>query len=300
MLPGDHAPPAGPRHRSGAGILLEFPTAKAIGDSNLRRLARHRCGRRTVGATLARELIEAARASVGRHQDEVYGRQVRFFCEDMGTLARTIRELESDLEARARQHELALLLSTIDGIGTLTAAHIIAEVGDPAAFRSAAALASYVGVVPGTKQSGRWQPGQSRLSAIGNARLRRAFWMPTLSAVRCNPLAHGLLPAPAGQGQTAEGRPHRRDAQAACGRLQRGEEQEAVRASRGIEDLTVSVGADRGLTNRAAPRAPPLATRRGAALNGPEQAPPPKVPEGAPEGRASATSLLFRRGAPQI
>lgn len=169
------------------GILREFPTAQAIGDCTLRRLARHRCGRRTVGTTLARNLIEAAHASVGRHQAEVYGRQVRFLCEDAGTLANEIRNLDSEIQARARKHELALLLTTIDGVGLLTAAHIVAEVGDPAAFRCAAALAAYVGVTPGTKQSGRWQPQKARLSMIGNARLRRALWMPTLAAVRCNP-----------------------------------------------------------------------------------------------------------------
>lgn len=169
------------------GILREFPTAQQIGDCTVGRLARYRAGRRRVGTALARELVEAARSSIGRHQDQVYGRQVRFLCEDTVVLARRIRELDSELETRARQHAVAALLSTIDGLGILSVAHIIAELGDPAAFRSAAALAAYVGVAPGTKQSGRWQPRQARLSTIGNARLRRALWMPTLAAVRCNP-----------------------------------------------------------------------------------------------------------------
>jgi transposase len=169
------------------GILREFPTAQAIGDCTVRRLARLRCGRRTVGTALARELVQAAKASIARHQGEVYSRQIRFLCEDAVVLATRIRELESEIETKARQHEVAALLSTIDGLGILTAAHVVAEVADPAAFRSAAALAAYVGVVPGTKQSGRWQPRQARLSMIGNARLRRALWMPTLAAVRCNP-----------------------------------------------------------------------------------------------------------------
>jgi hypothetical protein len=119
----------------GGGLADEVNVDKGVSSAavTLRRLARHRCGRRTVGTTLA------------------------------------------------------LLLTTIDGIGLLTAAHIVAEVGDPAASRCAAALAAHVGVTPGTKQSGRWQPQEARLSMIGNARLRRALWMPTLAAVRCNP-----------------------------------------------------------------------------------------------------------------
>ena len=169
------------------GILREFPTAQQIGDCTVGRLARHRAGRRTVGTALARELVEAARASIGRHQDEVYGRQVRFLCEDAVVLARRIRELDSELKPGLASTRSRLCSSTIDGAGILSVAHIIAELGDPAAFRSAAALAAYVGVAPGTKQSGRWQPRQARLSIIGNARLRRALWMPTLAAVRCNP-----------------------------------------------------------------------------------------------------------------
>jgi transposase len=97
-----------------------------------------------------------------------------------------LHELDSDIEARISQHELGALLTMIDGIGALSVAHIVAAVGDPARFRDASAFAAYVGVVPGTRQSGLWQPGRSRLCPIGNARLRKALWMPTLSAVRCN------------------------------------------------------------------------------------------------------------------
>ena len=80
---------------------------------------------------------------------------------------------------------------------------MIAEVGDPAHFRSAAALAAYVGPIPGLRQSGKRQPTRAPLAPIGNARLRAALWMPTLTAVRFNPwlrahyqrlLARGKLP----------------------------------------------------------------------------------------------------------
>jgi transposase len=72
--------------------------------------------------------------------------------------------------------------TTIGGIGDTTAAMIIAELGDPARFESAGALAAYVGVCPAHKHSGKHQPKSSSLSPIGNRRLRRGLWMPTLSA----------------------------------------------------------------------------------------------------------------------
>lgn len=63
----------------------------------------------------------------------------------------------------------------------------MAELGDPSEFRDAAALASYVGVVPATRQSGKRQPVRAGLTPFGHARLRAALWMPTLTAVRRNP-----------------------------------------------------------------------------------------------------------------
>ena len=88
---------------------------------------------------------------------------------------------------KLNEHEVGHLLTTIDGIGPQTAACVIAEAGDPARFRSPGALSAYVGAIPALKQSGKRNPTRASLSPIGNARLRAALWMPTLTAVRCNP-----------------------------------------------------------------------------------------------------------------
>ena len=69
----------------------------------------------------------------------------------------------------------------------MTIGRILAAVGDPARFRSAGAFASYVGVVPGVKESGTFRSRHAHISPIGNARLRRALYMTTLSAVHANP-----------------------------------------------------------------------------------------------------------------
>ena len=69
----------------------------------------------------------------------------------------------------------------------MIAACLIAELGDPARFRSAGAIASYVGVAPRLRQSGRKRFSGSPTIRFGNARLRMALWMVVLNAVRCNP-----------------------------------------------------------------------------------------------------------------
>jgi transposase len=102
-------------------------------------------------------------------------------------LRRRLRALESDIERRLVQHEVGKLLTTIDGIGPQTAACIMAELGDPARFHSLAALASYVGVIPRLHESGkRKKTNNARRVPLGNARLRRARWMPALTAIHHN------------------------------------------------------------------------------------------------------------------
>ena len=66
-------------------------------------------------------------------------------------------------------------------------ARLIAELGEPSHFRTPSALAAYVGVIPGLKQSGKQKRTRAGLSPVGNVRLRAALWMPTLTAVRKNP-----------------------------------------------------------------------------------------------------------------
>ena len=184
-------------------ILHEYPTAAAFLNVSKWRLARLKAGRYKVGDELAADLLAAAKVSVGAHHGEAYRVQVRMICEDLDTLRKRIREFDERIEKTLSKHEVGKLLTMIDGIGPNTAARLIAELQDPARFRDAAALASYVGVVPATRHSGKRAPLRAGITGYGNARLRKALWMPTLSAVRRNPwlkayydglVARGKLP----------------------------------------------------------------------------------------------------------
>ncbi len=169
-------------------ILHEYPTAQAFQGVSPDQLA-SLCydGRHLVGVELATSLIQAASVSVGRHHGEAYRIQVRHFCEDLDTLRRRIKQLDSDIEKKLSHHQVGSLLTTINGIGPQTAARIVAEVGDPSDFDDGASLAAYVAVVPATKQSGKSKSSRAPISNMGNVDLRSALWMPTLSAVRVNP-----------------------------------------------------------------------------------------------------------------
>jgi transposase len=168
-------------------ILHEYPTAEAFLGLPWKRLAKL-CydGRHKVGEEIAKGLVEAAKVSVGRHHGPAYRVQVRFACEDIALLRRRLRELDGDIERTLGDHEVGTLLTTIDGIGPTTAARLVAEFGDIAAFPNAAALAAYVGCIPGLRQSGKRLATRAGLTPHGSARLRSKLWMPTLVAVRKN------------------------------------------------------------------------------------------------------------------
>lgn len=171
--------------------------------ANPKRLAKLRYdGRHLVGAELAGRLIEAAKRSVGAHHGPAYRVQVSDVCQDLDLWRRRLAEREGDIERLLAEHEVGTLLTSIDGIGSQTAARLVAELGDPARFDGPEALAAYIGVVPALKHSGKRQPARADLAPIGHARLRSELWMPTLTAVRRNPWLRGFY-----EGLRARGKP---------------------------------------------------------------------------------------------
>ncbi|HEX2614696.1 MAG TPA: IS110 family transposase [Nitrososphaera sp.] len=103
-------------------------------------------------------------------------------------LKRKIKDSEdafkNDLKKHPQwQHSLELLTS-IPGIGTLTAAVLLTETGAFGSFLEARQLTAYSGIAPAPHTSGSSVRGRSRISKIGNGRLRRALYMAALSAAR--------------------------------------------------------------------------------------------------------------------
>jgi transposase len=80
------------------------------------------------------------------------------------------------------------LLVTIAGVGPQTASTVLAELPRLDRVASAQAAAAYAGLSPREFRSGSSVRGRTRLSKSGNARLRTALYLPTLTAVRFNPL----------------------------------------------------------------------------------------------------------------
>ncbi|UJR80391.1 Transposase (plasmid) [Sandaracinus amylolyticus] len=168
-------------------LLIASPTAEAFRAADPNALAELKYdGRHVIGVELAQALCAAAKTSVGRHQGTAYELQIRYACEDIATLRARIKKLDDDIGQSLERHEVGKLLTTIDGVGDNTAARMIASI-DFDAFKSAAALAAYVGVAPIVSHSGKRQPLRGPACTMGDADLRAKLWMPTLRAVTHNP-----------------------------------------------------------------------------------------------------------------
>ena len=168
-------------------LLAECPTARDFAKAKPQRIAKLRYdGHHRVGPELAQKLVDEAKRSVGHHHGPAYALQARHICQDLDLWRRRLADIERDITGLIDAHDVGKLITTVDGIGPLTAARIIAAVGDPAHFKSAAAFAAYVGVVPSLRQSGKRTAARGAIGPFGNAKLRRALWMPILGAVRRN------------------------------------------------------------------------------------------------------------------
>lgn len=80
------------------------------------------------------------------------------------------------------------LLQSIPGIGALTAAILLAEMGQYNRFDKVGQLVAYAGLSPQERKSGISVRGHTSISKRGNARLRKALYFPAMVAMRHNPI----------------------------------------------------------------------------------------------------------------
>jgi transposase len=84
------------------------------------------------------------------------------------------------------------LLTSIPGIGELTALRMTSALEGGSRFSSARQFAAYLGLTPRQNRSGTSIKGKTSLSKMGPSALRKALYMPSVTACRCNPDVHVL------------------------------------------------------------------------------------------------------------
>jgi len=84
------------------------------------------------------------------------------------------------------------LLNSIPGVGPGTIEAILSEINAFAGFETIEQVVAYMGLSPKEHTSGTSVKGKSAICKIGNARLRKALYMPALSAIIHNPIVRAL------------------------------------------------------------------------------------------------------------
>lgn len=107
------------------------------------------------------------------------------------------REIKADikdlLQSDKDVQQIVDRITTIPGIGTLTAVTILGETNGFELIRNKKQLTSYAGLDVKEKQSGTSVKGKPRISKKGNRHLRKAMHLPALAAIRHDEHYKGLF-----------------------------------------------------------------------------------------------------------
>lgn len=131
---------------------------------------------------------EENRAKVPNLQKEIersLKTTIRQLTKERERIERQIRDHIKKHPDLKRDHDLLL---SIPGIAETTAWAILAELPDVTQFESAEGAAAFAGLNPRQYRSGTSVHKKTRLAKTGNARLRKAFYFPALTAARHNPV----------------------------------------------------------------------------------------------------------------
>ncbi len=136
-------------------------------------------------------LVEMRTMESNRLESIITDYLVKASVEDhIAYLNHQIKQTEALIRTHVNSHptlkQQSDLLNSVAGIGEATAATLLAEITDITQYESARQVAAYAGLVPRERQSGSSVRGRTRLSKIGNARLRKALYFPAITALRCS------------------------------------------------------------------------------------------------------------------
>lgn len=124
--------------------------------------------------------------------------QLHSLHEDMARniLIKLIKKLEKEItQIESKMAELIndtpllkekmSLITSIKGVGKLTAYRVLALMPDVSSFQTAKQFAAYIGITPKQHQSGKLI-GKTTISRLGDSRLRKALYMAALVAKKHN------------------------------------------------------------------------------------------------------------------
>ena len=133
------------------------------------------------------------------HGEEVLGFPSKAVVQSLNRQLKSLKKEIDNLEAKllknvkSEYQESLSLLKTIPGIGNKTALMLLVFTDGFNRFNSSKELCSYAGITPVIRQSGTSVNGRSRMSKMGNPKLRNLLFMCSFNACKYNQACKALF-----------------------------------------------------------------------------------------------------------
>ena len=142
--------------------------------------------KKTVGRKKAVQLVKAAEESIGVDYGEEAARlKLRLMLEELELLEKQTEELEGQMADTLHQTDYADFLLSIKGIGVVTLAACLGELGDPTRFEAPRQMSRMAGYNLVEDSSGKNKSG-TKISKRGRKNLRSVLYQMALAMVATN------------------------------------------------------------------------------------------------------------------
>jgi transposase len=180
------------KSKSALYLVENFPTPESIVGMGIEALCAtlRKMSRGKLGQDRARQIFEAAQKSVGiREGKESILLEINHLVLNIRNEDRFVENLESQMKHYLKQVPYSQSILSIKGIGEVTAAGLIGEVGDFRKFRTISEVMKLAGLNLYEISSGR-KKGQRRISKRGRSYLRKILFFAALNMVKSKGILH--------------------------------------------------------------------------------------------------------------
>lgn len=190
--------------RTSKEILLQFSSPidfESVSSETLAQLLAQ-LSRQRVSTAKAEQLKAAASSSFGvTFAKNSFTFQLRALVEQISFIEKQVKETE--MEISGIMGKLKSPITTISGIGSVTGAAILSEIGDISKFDSPRKLVAFAGLDATVTQSGEFEATHNVMSKRGSPYLRKAIFQSALVASFKDPVLSAYY-----QKKRAEGKHH--------------------------------------------------------------------------------------------
>ena len=190
--------------RTSKEILLPFSSPidfESVSSETLAELLAQ-LSRQKVGAAKTEQLKAAASSSFGvTFAKNSFTFQLKALMEQISFIEKQVKETESEISSIMEKLESPI--TTITGIGNVTGAAILSEIGDLSKFNSPKKLVAFAGLDATVTQSGEFEASHNVMSKHGSPYLRKAIFQSALIASFKDPILSVYY-----QKKRAEGKHH--------------------------------------------------------------------------------------------